>query len=100
MLRFMLRCCSEQCVCGLKNKETYYKILRGKDDIDRDVPVSIKHTQHKRTSIEAVQETLPDKCSQVLLLAKSRGQLELSVFRPTLWNLLSSTRSRIDWIHL
>jgi len=43
---------------------------------------------HKRTSIIAVQETLPDKCLQVFLLTKSRGQLEL--FHQTLWNRINT----------
>jgi len=95
-----------KCVTGLKNK-TYqqrlkilgipslelrrkrgdlietYKILTARERGHRQrsaVAVNTQHPQYKRTSIEAVQETLPDKCSQsqVLLLTKSLGQLELS----------------------
>jgi len=79
-----------------------YKILTGKEDINTRsaVPVNTKYPPHKRTSVEAVQETLPNKCSQVLLFTKSRGQLELSSIQCCGISFYQHVQEQTGWLHL
>ena len=109
------------CVCRLKNK-TYqqrliilgipslelrrkrgdlietYKILTGKEDIDRDQLFQLTPNIHSTRGRKLKLFEKPCRINVRKFFFSQRQWTVGTLFHPMLWNLLPSTRSRTDWM--